>query len=435
MRQPSPSPLPLPNEVCIDRPPVIYLLEPVMLSHAASGAAVRGAAVRRISATQALPLIFDHTLAPLGVDPSDPPRSAWSAMSILSRALLLALVVLAAACGPGAAPPASIVPDAHGTDVEEVDTEPSRDVPTPPDASDDASDVIPPDPVEIAVGVGVNAVLADGREVTGELVALYDHRDFWFEPEDRETWALFEPARLEEAWDRDRSFVFVDVREVVSAWAWELPLGRVSYRQALRDRGIVLERSPLEQVGHVLMAGDAWHLEEDGYGHFAIDLVLTDDAGRTFVRSGVANEDYLVWDAPLALPVGGTVVEVVRDAPDGDPVFDHVPLEAVNNMIGVHLWGSFYVYLLHQRQGTIPADIMPGDWLAPGAYVGRVGNSGVTQVPHLHLVLLWYDVVAERSWSVPLEFAGLWLAPDPAGASWVAPADPWTGDWIADTPF
>jgi len=52
-------PLPLPNEVCIDRSPVIDLSDlpgPGMVSHATSDVAVR-----RTSASQAAPLVFDHT--------------------------------------------------------------------------------------------------------------------------------------------------------------------------------------------------------------------------------------------------------------------------------------------------------------------------------------------------------------------------------------
>jgi len=56
---PLPLPLPLPNEVCIDRPLVIYLPELGLRRRAASGAAVR-----RTSASQAVPLIFDHTRRP-----------------------------------------------------------------------------------------------------------------------------------------------------------------------------------------------------------------------------------------------------------------------------------------------------------------------------------------------------------------------------------
>jgi len=44
------------NEVGIDRPPVIYLPEPGRRSHATSDVAVR-----RVSASQAVPLFFDHT--------------------------------------------------------------------------------------------------------------------------------------------------------------------------------------------------------------------------------------------------------------------------------------------------------------------------------------------------------------------------------------
>ena len=109
------------------------------------------------------------------------------------------------------------------------------------------------------------------------------------------------------------------------------------------------------------------------------------------------------------------MVDAIDTYPDNIPgVFD---VELPNNLFGVHLGGQFYLYLLHLREGSIPDDIALGDTLDAGTVIGRVGNSGVTVEPHLHLTVYWFDANADppRSWSVPSEWADLDTAPSPSG--------------------
>jgi dihydrolipoamide dehydrogenase len=71
-----------------------------------------------------------------------------------------------------------------------------------------------------------------------------------------------------------------------------------------------------------------------------------------------------------------------------------------------------------------------------GTYLGRVGNSGTSLEPHMHVVVLWYDPDAGRYWSVPAEFAGIHAADGPVGPS--TPHDfvsPGSGTWIASESF
>lgn len=255
--------------------------------------------------------------------------------------------------------------------------------------------------------------LVDGTRFWGELIASYDHRFWWWNSADRTTLAFFREPRFD-GYPDDRSLHVVALSEVEEMERAE-PDGRRCYREFRHARGLTVERSPLDGVSTILMGNSGYHRYEGGMGDFAWDFTRVDSGGSRYQNDGRAVEDYWVWDEPVYAPVSGYVVEVVRDAADNEP--GDYPDDAVNNMVGIHLGGAYYLYLLHFRQGSIPADIVPDTWVDTGDLLGRVGNSGVTLEPHLHITLLWHDAAAEvaRSWSVPTDFTSLELAPTPRG--------------------
>ncbi len=308
-------------------------------------------------------------------------------------------------------------------------------------------EVVPSDP-RPAPGL-TEVLLKDGSRRTGHLVATYDHRRWWWNPADELTYALFWSNDFS-AYPEDQSFTFlssVDI-ELIS---WGQPQATSPYfREFMRQYGFLCYRVPLEGVAYVITGNDSYHLSEDGYGDFAWDLVRTDEQGHTFADGGLENEDYFVWDSPVFLPHTGYVVEVVRDAEDNTP--GSYPDDAINNMVGIHMEGSYYLYLLHFKQHSIPSSldqtcepyvpdtpcVEPGAILKAGTFIGRVGNSGVSLVPHLHLSFLWWDADAAtpRYWSIPGEFSGIHHATAPEGpAIRVQYSVPGTGEWISSDPF
>lgn len=362
--------------------------------------------------------------------------------------LLLCALAALAACGP----PSS--PDADGGDVDAGADAGARDAGAGDAGAADAgandagaNDAGASDAGPADAGDGrVTFALRDGGIASGWLAAQYDHHAWWWTPSDEVTWAVLEPSAFAPA-PLDRSVTFVSSHDVLDAGPlpdWPQP----AVAAFTRDAGLSLGRLPLDGVAYVITGHDAYHLQEDGYGDFAWDLVRTGADGGRFAGSGVNNADYLTWDAPVFLPTAGRVVEVVRDAPDNSPGgYDG---GAVNNLVGVRVAGAWAVYLLHFRQGSIPsrdagtceptvpgvACVEPGAWLPEGAYLGRVGNSGVSLEPHLHVTMLYLDVVTGRSWSIPSEFANTWSASTPVG-----PATrhdflvPRRGEWLSSMPF
>jgi murein DD-endopeptidase MepM/ murein hydrolase activator NlpD len=123
---------------------------------------------------------------------------------------------------------------------------------------------------------------------------------------------------------------------------------------------------------------------------FAIDFLGLDAQGRAVRRAakGSANEDWIGFGAEV-LAVGDGLV---RDARDG--VADRAPLAVSGppaSTTARGLYGNFvvletggvFVHYAHLQHGSL--QVRPGQRVRRGDVIGRLGNSGNTTGPHLHL--------------------------------------------------
>ena len=275
--------------------------------------------------------------------------------------------------------------------------------------------------------------LNDGSIVEGELVASYEPSRWWQGGEGL-IYAVFDPQKFA-PYPNDDSLQFLPSTDVSAIIPAQDGQARVPYEKFLRDRDIMIRRPPFEENSFVITGNDSYHLEEDGYGDFAWDFELTDASGRRFSGAGTLNEDFYAWNQPVYSGVAGEVIDVVSVSMDNTPGEHPATDEAVNNWVGIALGGSYYVYYLHFQEDGIDPSIQVGTWVQVGDILGVVGNSGVTLEPHMHVVLLWYDVAEGRSYSVPIEFQTVDVSQTPIGP--FLSRDWWTpnsGEWIRDTP-
>ena len=131
---------------------------------------------------------------------------------------------------------------------------------------------------------------------------------------------------------------------------------------------------------------------------FAVDITAIGPRG--FRASGVFPHDaarYVAWGAAVVSPCDGEVTRTRNDLPDLRP-----PRSDRENAAGNHVaivCDGMTVELAHLQNGSV--EVRTGDRLTKGMRLGRLGNSGNTSEPHLHI-----HAVDSQGLGVPIVFEG-----------------------------
>ncbi len=140
---------------------------------------------------------------------------------------------------------------------------------------------------------------------------------------------------------------------------------------------------------HVIAPNQRW----------AYDLVVIRD-GKTYRGDGLKLEDYYAYDMPVVAPADGIVNATLNDARDV-PIGMLGGMPPGGNQIVIKVADHQYLFLCHLKPGSIA--VKPGDKVVQGETIARVGNSGNTSEPHLHVHLqnIPVDMIGE---GIPLYF-------------------------------
>jgi len=135
--------------------------------------------------------------------------------------------------------------------------------------------------------------------------------------------------------------------------------------------------------------GDTWYCTQGQGGSFSHqgNQYYGFDFNKGSYLNSSANPAY---NKPLYSPVNGEVVEIR----DGVHDFSNNSSSNSSNNYG---WGNtiviedengnYYVRLAHLKYGTID-HLNVGDWVNQGDYIGRVGQTGYSTSPHLHIQIM-----------------------------------------------
>ncbi len=152
-------------------------------------------------------------------------------------------------------------------------------------------------------------------------------------------------------------------------------------------------RFPLQEGAYAVLQGgnslvtNPFHhwFPSDRYG---LDLVKLNALGNR--ARGVSPEDlndYESYDVAVHSPCSGIVEEAVDRVPDNPP-----GRTDPDHLSGNHLLlrcGAIRVLLAHLRRGSVA--VIAGEPVRAGQVVGRIGNSGNTNEPHLHVSAVAVD--------------------------------------------
>jgi murein DD-endopeptidase MepM/ murein hydrolase activator NlpD len=116
---------------------------------------------------------------------------------------------------------------------------------------------------------------------------------------------------------------------------------------------------------------------------WAFDLLVTHD-GRTFHNDGLKLEDYYTYGRPVLAPAAGTVRVAQNDQPD-QPLGQSHLLSGAGNYVVLEVAPREFLFIAHMQPGSVA--VAPGYRVSAGDVIGRVGNSGNSSEPHVHLHL------------------------------------------------
>jgi murein DD-endopeptidase MepM/ murein hydrolase activator NlpD len=114
---------------------------------------------------------------------------------------------------------------------------------------------------------------------------------------------------------------------------------------------------------------------------WAYDLLVTID-GRSHRGDGQSVADYHAYDRPVRAPAAGRVVATHDGDPDAPPGQPDRRRGGGNRIILEIAPGQF-LFIVHLRPGSIR--VAPGEAVRQADIVARVGNSGNSSEPHVHV--------------------------------------------------
>lgn len=161
------------------------------------------------------------------------------------------------------------------------------------------------------------------------------------------------------------------------------------------------------------LKGEWRFLRPPGHHPFAFDLVQMDSKRKKYFKksrirnllSQIPANEYYCWEQPVYSPIEGKVIQVGKDWKDNEKTniwktiklwynatYKFRPKEVngkldirpnAGNHVMIKSIDGYIVFLAHLQNGSIK--VKEGDLVQKGELIGKVGNSGNSTAPHLHI--------------------------------------------------
>lgn len=211
------------------------------------------------------------------------------------------------------------------------------------------------------------------------------------------------------AWDSTRKR-YVDTGPAIASFRLE-PLANLDSPLARTANSPAVMPPPFRGRWFIPQGAFGEHTHEDQWSY---DFEVVN--GRLFsAPRGVSrkNEDHFSWDKPVIAPVTAGVIRAKNDAKDVPP-YQHPDPDTPVNGTYLKLSDDTALWLGHFREGSVK--VGAGEVVSRGAELGRVGNSGYSNRPHLHITA--YQLPS-GSRTKPIAFSNVIVSLNPI------PNDPW----------
>ncbi len=175
---------------------------------------------------------------------------------------------------------------------------------------------------------------------------------------------------------------------LIAAWpaGWFVDFGRIAYPVDLEaTQPSVSIRLPVDQSVIIAWGGNTvdenYHVTVP-FERWAYDLLAYPAALKT-----PNLEDYGIFGKTVLAPIDGTVVGIRNDMPDL-PAGTEMDDPDVNAMLGNYIFlrideTDTYLVIAHLMADSVK--VKPGHHVKEGTPIARVGNSGNTSEPHIHI--------------------------------------------------
>jgi Peptidase family M23 len=123
---------------------------------------------------------------------------------------------------------------------------------------------------------------------------------------------------------------------------------------------------------------------------FAIDWIKFNDQGKLFSGDGKKNEDYFGFGEELLAAADGVVAATHDGVPENEPgPVRAVPIDletVAGNYVVLDLGQGLFAGYAHLQPGSLR--VKKGDRVHKGDMLGKLGNTGNSDAPHLHFQVM-----------------------------------------------
>lgn len=167
------------------------------------------------------------------------------------------------------------------------------------------------------------------------------------------------------------------------------------YNVFIPERALQLYQERFKRFGEAgvpqfcLPVNGEWKITQGHHGSethklewaYAWDFEIEDNSGKKYSEDALQLTDYYTYNKPVFSSAAGYIAKV------SDGVLDN----SIGNIDPHHNWGNYitishgfglYSLYAHLKNGSIM--VKEGDYVAKGAKLASIGNSGRSPVPHLH---------------------------------------------------